>query len=129
MGVVIPARNKEDRIVACLHSVRSAIDSCRLDNAWIVVVADSCTDDTAARAQAALQTRGCVIQCLAGSSGAARRLGVSELLAAVPKVDRAKLWLANTDADTCVPRDSLANNCSSLTREPVPSPVSSPWTL
>jgi len=108
LGVVIPAHNEEDRIVACVRSVRAAIDTCRPDKAWIVVVSDGCTDQTTRYAESILKQAGQVIECRAGSAGAARRIGASALLKSLAVPDLSRLWLANTDADTAVPPDWLS---------------------
>jgi cellulose synthase/poly-beta-1,6-N-acetylglucosamine synthase-like glycosyltransferase len=74
----------------------------------IVVVADSCTDDTADRARRALGRAGAVIEAEAGSAGAARRAGV-ELGLARSSSRAARTWIANTDADSTVPPTWITN--------------------
>jgi cellulose synthase/poly-beta-1,6-N-acetylglucosamine synthase-like glycosyltransferase len=109
-GIVIPARDEETSIAACLHAVVRALESCRsqLSASWIVVVADSCSDGTAAVARKVLGERGTVIECGAGSPGVARRLGTAEVLSQFRRADLRHLWLANTDADSCVSRSWLS---------------------
>lgn len=47
VGVVIPAQDEEDRIVACLHSVHHALDQLPADiTVAITVVLDRCRDRT-----------------------------------------------------------------------------------
>lgn len=103
-GVVIPARDEEQSIVACLDAVMRALDQCQnhLSASWIVVVADSCQDETAALAAMTLGDRGTVLECSASSPGRARRLGVTEVLTHFDRAPRSRVWIANTDADSCV---------------------------
>jgi len=106
VAVVIPARNEARTIGTCIRSVLRACDAAAdLERATVVVVADRCTDDTVATARRALRARGVVIECDAGSAGSARRAGVEHALAALRNVDRRRLWIANTDADTSVGRN------------------------
>jgi cellulose synthase/poly-beta-1,6-N-acetylglucosamine synthase-like glycosyltransferase len=95
-------------IAPCLHQLVRASEACGpRASVWIVVVADSCTDQTAEHARQALGHRGTVLECALGSVGAARRLGVSSALRHFRQRDLARIWLANTDADTWVPDDWL----------------------
>lgn len=106
IGVVIPARNEQDTIEACIESVLVAGTSHRQRGAlWIVLVADCCSDRTAALARRAIGSCGQVIEARVRSAGAARRLGVEAVIERFRHVDPGSLWLANTDADTCVCRD------------------------
>jgi cellulose synthase/poly-beta-1,6-N-acetylglucosamine synthase-like glycosyltransferase len=68
----------------------------------IVVVADSCADDTADRARHALGRVGAVIEADTGSAGSSRRVGV-ELGLARAGSPAHRIWIANTDADSIVP--------------------------
>jgi glycosyltransferase involved in cell wall biosynthesis len=70
----------------------------------VVVVADACTDQTAAVARAA---GAWVISIHARRVGAARAAGMRELLRLTVGSDPAAVWLATTDADTLVPPDWL----------------------
>ncbi len=109
VGVVIPARNEEDSIVACLDSTFAALDSCpEVAASWVVVVADGCSDRTANFARNRLTARGTVIDCAAASPGSARRLGAAEVLAHFQGRDRSQLWIANTDADSEVGPDWIS---------------------
>jgi len=103
IGVVIPARNEEATIEDCIGSVLVAGDYHRRRGAlWIVVVADSCSDRTASLALRAIGDCGQVIETRVRSAGAARRLGAAAVIERFRHVDPGSLWLANTDADTCV---------------------------
>jgi glycosyltransferase involved in cell wall biosynthesis len=104
---VIPARDEARTITACLNSVLAALDRCQpsLDASWVVVVADFCRDSTATLGRGALQNRGQVVECEVSSAGAARQLGAAEVLNHLADVPPSQLWIANTDADTCVSRN------------------------
>ena len=103
--VAVPARNEAGTIAACLSSIDSA--AARVDlPVTVVVAADSCRDDTVARARSVPVSR-CSLDVIEGrwrSAGAARRAAVVAALepfgAASPTV-----WIANTDADCVVPGD------------------------
>ncbi len=106
MAVVIPARDEERTIGACIRAVLRACDAAaEISRAWVVIAADRCTDDTVRLARRALRDRGDVFECDLGSVGAARRSGVASALAELRGVDPRRLWIANTDADTIVGQD------------------------
>ena len=88
---------------ACLAALRDAARALRLP-VHVVVVADACTDQTAAVARAAGAR---VIGIRARRVGAARAAGMRELLRLTSGADPAAVWLATTDADTLVPPDWL----------------------
>ena len=107
-AVIIPAHNEADSIAACLHSVLMSADCCPpAATCWTVVVADTCSDATARIAREILSDRGEVIECEVASVGSARRLGTSAALRHLHQHPIEAIWLANTDADTQVPRDWL----------------------
>lgn len=103
-GVVVPAHNEQDLLPTCLSAVRAAASAARVP-VRVVVVADSCTDQTAAVAR----SNGVhVVEVGARSVGASRAEGASWLLREEAATDPASLWLATTDADTVVPRGWIA---------------------
>ncbi len=109
VGVVVPARNEQDSIVACLDSILSSLDDCaEVHSSWIVVVADSCRDRTASLARQRLAGRGTVIACSAASPGVARRLGAADVLARFQTYPASRVWIANTDADSRVSSDWIS---------------------
>jgi cellulose synthase/poly-beta-1,6-N-acetylglucosamine synthase-like glycosyltransferase len=113
VGIVIPARNEEDNIALCVRSAIVAAETCSLISAyWIVVIADSCSDLTAAHAIEALGVRGEVIACDVASAGAARRIGAQAALNRFAYAPPSNVWLANTDADSEVPADWLEHQLS-----------------
>jgi hypothetical protein len=98
-GVVIPAHNEQNLLPWCLVRVRRAARHAGVP-VRLVVVADACTDQTAAVACA---HGAAVIEAGARCVGAARRAGVSQVLRSTSHVDPAAVWVATTDADTLVP--------------------------
>jgi glycosyltransferase involved in cell wall biosynthesis len=107
-GVVVPAHDEEDLLPACLAALREAARSVRIP-VHLMVVADACTDETAAVAAA----RGArVIRIRARNVGAARAAGMAGLLRRTAGTDPAAVWLATTDADTVVPPGWLGRQLS-----------------
>ncbi|MGU3497817.1 glycosyltransferase [Mycobacterium sp. C31M] len=104
--VVIPARDEEEHIHACLGSLRDSAALLRTENTGVTcgvtVVLDRCSDSTGAIAAAAGAH---VVHCDAGNVGSARRVGTADAIrrARLAGVEEAALWIANTDADTRVP--------------------------
>jgi len=106
--VVVPARDEAALVGACLASVTVATEHLRTRRpelrVTVVVAADRCTDATASLARAAGAV---VVECAAGSVGAARRAGVEAGVRLLAGADPRRTWLASTDADTAVPRTWL----------------------
>ena len=99
--VVIPACNEEDSIADTIASIRLSIahGSPRLVKATIVVVCDSCTDDTYEVAKRALiECRSLVLKVNFSSVGESRDWGVRIGL----RVEADTRWVAFTDADSFV---------------------------
>ncbi len=115
VGVVVPARNEQRRIKRCLESVLAAMDASGAQQAWIVVVADRCTDRTVPIARRVLRNRGLIIECAAGSPGTARRHGANAVLRQACQVPHSSLWFANTDADSYVPCDWISRQLQMAT--------------
>jgi cellulose synthase/poly-beta-1,6-N-acetylglucosamine synthase-like glycosyltransferase len=117
VGVVIPARNEEDSIVDCLGSIVAALDAVpAVESSWIVVVADSCSDQTASLARRRLGGRGKVIECSVGSPGTARRIGAAEVLTHFAGRRPSDVWIANTDADSRVDVDWISHHLQLASR-------------
>jgi glycosyltransferase involved in cell wall biosynthesis len=100
-GVVVPAHNEEGLIERCLHSL---LDLQLAGELWIVVVADVCTDTTVVKAKSMLGIRGEVIETMQRNAGASRSLGADRVMEYfASRHPGHPVWLANTDADSCVP--------------------------
>ncbi len=110
IGVVVPARDEEARIGACLDALDVAARHPELAGirTRLVVVLDDCTDGTGA----VCRSRGvATVACPGRDVGRARARGVAALVADRPDAagpDRGSLWLATTDADSRVAPDWLA---------------------
>jgi glycosyltransferase involved in cell wall biosynthesis len=99
VGVVVPAHDEEALLPACLVALRHAAAAISIP-VRVMVVADTCTDRTAATARAC---GAAVISIRARNVGAARAAGMTALLRLTAGRDPAATWLATTDADTVVP--------------------------
>ena len=101
--VVVPARDEEEHLAACLESVTVAarlagrVQGCPVG---VTVVLDSCTDRSAEVVASFPDVRAHVVRD--GVVGLARRRGIGRLDRGVPT------WVACTDADTVVPRRWLS---------------------
>lgn len=107
--VVVPARNEEELLPRCLHSILQA--RARLSfpiTCDIVVAVDGSEDRTLSLAKDLLGPDGIVVELDAGSVGAARQLGCDIALRRY-KGSLDRCWLANTDADCVVPESWLAD--------------------
>jgi cellulose synthase/poly-beta-1,6-N-acetylglucosamine synthase-like glycosyltransferase len=109
VSVLIPARNEEDLLPRCLHSVLGACASLPPEiTVDIVVAVDSSTDRTHQIALAMTKGRGTVVRSAACNVGRARRLAATVALKRY-KGRRSRCWLANTDADSKVPVSWLSD--------------------
>ena len=100
VGIVVPARDEEERIGACLAAVTAAVARSGCP-AFTCVVADRCTDSTAERARAA-GADVVLVNDLPRRVADVRNIGfrhVGGRLGAVAE----RTWLLSTDADTLVP--------------------------
>lgn len=100
IAIIVPAHNEEDHIVDCLNALQVAARCPHLcgESTVIIVVLDTCTDDTRSRA---MQLGATTISTESRNVGAARALGAQLALASGAR------WLAFTDADTQVGADWL----------------------
>lgn len=98
IAVVVPAHNEAAMLPLCLQSIRIAASAVLPVTVRVMVVADACSDSTAAVARS---FGGDVLEGSYRNVGAARMAGFGRVLSAVSP-DR--LWLATTDADTVVPK-------------------------
>jgi glycosyltransferase involved in cell wall biosynthesis len=101
LAIIIPAHNEAQHIAACVAAARRAANHHQLlgEEARVIVVLDSCTDDTGVIAQA----HGADVTSIdARNVGLARAHGAERALALGAR------WLAFTDADSIVADDWLA---------------------
>ena len=115
VAVVIPARNEEALIGRCLESVMRAVDFARSRRytVSITVIADDCTDDTIAIARGFDQVR--VLGIHSAGVGTARAIGVGYALSRA-EVDPSAIWIANTDADSVVPKNWIVDQVAMARR-------------
>jgi len=110
VGVVVPAHNEETLLPACLMALRRAVSAVGVP-VQVLVVADTCTDQTAVTARACGAS---VISIRARNVGAARAAGMTELLRLTAGRDPAAIWLATTDAPAgspaCAPTGRAATS-------------------
>lgn len=106
--VVVPVRDEEATLDACLQALRVSLDEAARCRPWLrarlTVVLDSCRDDSAAIAR----THGTdTVEVSVGSVGAARAAGVEQARRTASTVSAGGIWLATTDGDSRVPRGWL----------------------
>lgn len=103
--VVVPARDEEELLPACLDSLAVARDELAREQPHVrvtmVVVLDRCTDGSAAIVAERPWVH--AVPSDAGRVGAARRVGVAQAAAINGVADPRVVWLASTDADSVVP--------------------------
>lgn len=106
IAVVIPARDEEVLLPAALESVGAAAEHASVGSVRVltVVVADCCTDATAAVSSAA---GALVVPVRYRNVGRARAAGVRAALSALGDAPGG-VWIASTDADSMVRPDWLA---------------------
>lgn len=102
LAIVIPARDEERSIGACLRAIVREATAAGLPFD-ITVVADRCTDATAEVAAAAVGGRGRVLEVDHGNVGAGRRVGTAWSLGALAGHAPERTWILSTDADSVVP--------------------------
>ncbi len=117
VAVVIPVHNEQQLLPGALAAVRAAADVLQAQRpavaVTVLVVLDSCTDGSRAVASrlAAGDRRISLLQVTFRSVGGSRRAGIRAALRGSAGDGRPgaspQLWLANTDADSCVPEDWL----------------------
>lgn len=117
--VVVPARDEEERITACLAALAAQVDAD--PRTWeILLVLDACTDSTAARAHETASGRpdlrlGTLYGPGAGP-GPARRVGMDAACRRLHAVGRPEGLIASTDADTVVAPNWLAAQIDAAAR-------------
>jgi glycosyltransferase involved in cell wall biosynthesis len=113
IDVVIPARDEEESLGACLQAVLASrralmrLDPTPFVRCRIVVVLDACTDDSIGVAES-FGDAVTVLETAAGNVGAARGIGARHVMASFDRP--AEHWICSTDADTVVPETWLADH-------------------
>lgn len=103
VGVVVPAHDEAALLPRCLAALDRALAALPAELArFAVVVLDACRDASAAIATGWAGADRAVIAIDARNVGAARAAGMRHVLAALT-AERARIWLATTDADSEVP--------------------------
>lgn len=105
IGVVVPAADEQELLPRCLGALgrsRELLGAAGV-RVRIVVVLDACTDGSSAAVDAATGVE--TVTVAHRNVGLARAAGAAHLLRHEPGV--ARMWLANTDADSEVPADWL----------------------
>ena len=102
--VMIPARDEEALIGRCLESVLVARDLVEMP-VQVVVVADGCLDATAGIARG---YPGVLVVEIDSSNVGTARASAARVALSLVAADPARVWLANTDADSVVPPNWLA---------------------
>jgi hypothetical protein len=109
LGVVLPVHDEEELLPCALQALEVALDAVSPSiSRRVAVVLDTCGDASSAIARRwAARVGALVIRRECRSVGVARGTGVLALLARWPEMDSARVWLATSDADSCVPQDWL----------------------
>jgi hypothetical protein len=111
--VALPAHNERELITDCLRSVGCAVEAAQaagvVGRARVAVAAHRCTDDTAARASAALAALTgieavVIVENEAVAVGTVRTRLINQAADQAPPL-AADAWVFSTDADTVVPID------------------------
>lgn len=106
--VVVPVHDEEALLGRCLAALEGAVATAREAGIRCVVrvVLDDCSDGSAAiAARHAVEAVAISEACV----GAARAAGIHSALDALADVDRGRVWIANTDADSAVPPNWVAH--------------------
>ena len=112
VAVVVPARDEEDLLPACLDSIAAAVTAVRAAHPQVrtrvVVVLDACRDGSAR----VVEGRDGVtsITTDAACVGVARSKGVGAAARWSQAVGSRSLWVASTDADSVVPPHWLTSH-------------------
>jgi glycosyltransferase involved in cell wall biosynthesis len=104
IGVVVPVNNEEDTLRQCLDALDEAARHVAVP-VTVIVVLDSCTDDSAAVVDGISGGRVESLAAESNSVGVARAAGMAVLLDRHPA---SGTWLATTDGDSIVPRHWFA---------------------
>lgn len=109
VGVVLPVHDEEELLPSALQALEVALDAVPPSmSRRVAVVLDTCGDASSAIVRRwAARVGALVIRRECRSVGVARGTGILALLARWPEIDPPRVWLATSDADSCVPPDWL----------------------
>jgi hypothetical protein len=105
VGVVVPARDEELLLPACLDALEIAIAALAGVQTRVVVALDRCVDGSADVLAAYPWVQ--AVETDAGNVGAARGRAVARILSQAAGTPAERIWLATTDADSVVPPNWL----------------------
>jgi glycosyltransferase involved in cell wall biosynthesis len=112
ISVLVPARDEELLLPRCLLSIQRARMRLPVDvTSDVIIVDDGSSDSTRAIAERMLQNRGIVVSIDDGVVGKARSFAAETAIARYTGPTHLH-WLANTDADCCVPETWLLDQLS-----------------
>lgn len=116
IGILVPARNEEELLPRCLHSIAAACAALPAGITFDVIVGvDSSTDLTREIAERMLFGYGIAVTTQARAVGRVRTLAAhTALLRYAGPLQRC--WLANTDADCCVPKSWLLDQLAAASQ-------------
>jgi glycosyltransferase involved in cell wall biosynthesis len=111
VGVVVPVHDEAALLPACLGALDRALARLPVQLRRVaVVVLDACTDDSPAIARAwAVASERAWLRVDVRNVGCARAAGMQRVLDELAAHDRARVWLATTDADSVVPPGWVAD--------------------
>lgn len=111
LAIVVPARDEEALIGACLQSIGTAVARAQPLGPAITtfIVLDSCRDRTRERIDAFPWAQ--AIEAEVGCVGSARAIGVAAVRGWTPEAE-SNTWIACTDADSAVPATWLTQQCA-----------------
>jgi len=117
IAVVVPARNEEDSIGACIAALEKAqaYVAQRVET-FLVLVLDGCSDRSGAMAARWLAQPHRVLEVSYRNVGKARAHGARVALERFAAFDPRRVWLATTDADSRVSRHWLADHIAAANR-------------
>ncbi|HUC01180.1 MAG TPA: glucosyl-3-phosphoglycerate synthase [Solirubrobacterales bacterium] len=117
VAVVVPARDEEERIGACLDALAQQ-DGLRPEEYEVIVVLDACADGTAAEVAAAVDRWPSMrLRTISGpgrGAGPARAAGMDLACALLDSAAAGHGLLASTDADTVVAPDWLRRQLEAI---------------
>ncbi|MBB2975251.1 glycosyltransferase involved in cell wall biosynthesis [Microbacterium endophyticum] len=101
--IVVPVHDEEMLLAACLDSIETAISSVDIP-CEVRVVLDACSDGSA---DIAAQHPFVTMSIAANAVGVARARGIASALSVFSGLPSRQIWIANTDADSTVPKNWL----------------------